>query len=88
MAPAEELVRVVHRADGSLRLDRTAPGRGAWLCAGSGSCLDQAIRRRGFDRALHTALRSDAAESLRAEVQASAGTGTINFVLPEPGARD
>ena len=31
-APAGTLVRVARRADGSLVVDRVAPGRGAWLC--------------------------------------------------------
>jgi predicted RNA-binding protein YlxR (DUF448 family) len=36
---------------GRAAISRTAPGRGAWLCAPLGECLDTAIRRRGFERA-------------------------------------
>ena len=49
--PADQLVRVVRRPDGSLAVDRHGPGRGAWLCRGSLGCLDDAVRRHGFDRA-------------------------------------
>ena len=37
--------------DGIL-VSRTAPGRGAWLCAGSVSCLDRAVKRDTLRRAL------------------------------------
>jgi hypothetical protein len=46
------LVRVARRPDGSLAVGRGEPGRGAWLCAGSESCFDAAVRRRAFSRAL------------------------------------
>ncbi len=88
VAPADQLVRVVHRADGSLSVDRTGPGRGAWLCAGSTACLDQALRRRAFDRALRAMVPPGAADGLRAEVEATQPTGTINFVPPPSGVRD
>ena len=44
-------MRVVRRPDGTLAVGRTLPGRGAWLCAGSPTCLDRAVRQRAFDRA-------------------------------------
>jgi uncharacterized protein len=50
-APAG-LVRVARRSDGELAVGRTEAGRGAWLCAGSVSCFDAAVRRRAFGRAL------------------------------------
>jgi predicted RNA-binding protein YlxR (DUF448 family) len=46
------LVRVARRPDGALAVGRAEPGRGAWLCAGSASCFDAAVRRRAFGRAL------------------------------------
>jgi len=46
-----ELVRCAVTADGSPVISRTAPGRGAWLCRGQATCLQQAIKRRGFERA-------------------------------------
>ena len=47
--PQAELVRCVLDAAGRARVDRHGPGRGAWLC-GPG-CLEQALRRRAFERA-------------------------------------
>ena len=46
------LVRVARRPGGAVAVGRAEPGRGAWLCAGSASCFDAAVRRRAFGRAL------------------------------------
>jgi predicted RNA-binding protein YlxR (DUF448 family) len=50
----------VRLEDGSLSVGRSGEGRGAWLCRESTGCLDQAVRRKAFDRALrgHVDLRS------------------------------
>ena len=63
----EQLVRVIRREDGRLETGRTLPGRGAWLCAGSPACIDQAQRRRVFDRALRGPVDPRSVERLRAE---------------------
>jgi len=52
--------------DGSIRVDRTAPGRGAWLCGPE--CLGLARRRRGFDRAWRTHVPPAALERFAAEL--------------------
>jgi len=57
-------VRVVAGPDGGLAVGRDLPGRGAWLCAGSLSCLEVAARRRAFDRALRTTVDPAAVEEL------------------------
>jgi len=54
--PQTELVRCAVTADGTPVISRTADGRGAWLCAPrlgqqATPCLQQAIKRRGFERA-------------------------------------
>jgi len=53
-APRSSLVRVVAR-DGRVAVDAAArlPGRGAWLHPSS-ACIDTAIQRRAFGRALRT----------------------------------
>jgi uncharacterized protein len=56
---------VVRRPDGSLVVGRALPGRGAWLCAGSASCLDLARRRRAFGRALRAPVEPSAEAELR-----------------------
>jgi predicted RNA-binding protein YlxR (DUF448 family) len=65
-APAH-LVRVVRREDGRLEVGRTLPGRGAWLCAGSPACVETALRRRAFDRALRGPVDPRSVEGLRIE---------------------
>lgn len=48
-----DLVRIVRRPDGSVRLDRTgrSPGRGAYLHADP-ACIETARKRRALARAL------------------------------------
>jgi predicted RNA-binding protein YlxR (DUF448 family) len=56
-------MRVVVDASGALRTSRTAPGRGAWLCAGSVECAREARRRNGFGRALRRTVAPEAVEA-------------------------
>ena len=55
-APRSSLVRIVAR-DGRVAVDAAdrLPGRGAWLHRSS-ACVDAAIRRKAFGRALRTAV--------------------------------
>jgi predicted RNA-binding protein YlxR (DUF448 family) len=64
-APPAALVRVVAGPGGSLQVGRSLPGRGAWLCAGTTACLETAVRRKAFDRALRMRLGEGAVEHLR-----------------------
>ncbi len=50
---------------GGLAASRTLPGRGAWLCAGSPACIEAAERRKAFERALRTSVRSQAVDDLK-----------------------
>ena len=50
---------------------RTGPGRGAWLCRDSPECLEQALRRRAFERALAGSVGPEAVEGLRKLLAAS-----------------
>ena len=68
--PADVLFRVVRQADGQLRADRTGPGRGAWLCRESPACIEEAARRRAFDRAFRAPVATIAIEHLRASLKA------------------
>ena len=49
--PADQLIRIVRLPGGALSVDRHGAGRGAWLCRDSPGCLDEAVRRHGFQRA-------------------------------------
>ncbi|MBW3556610.1 MAG: YlxR family protein [Actinobacteria bacterium] len=64
----EDLVRVVRTEDGSLRVGRSLPGRGAWLCAGAPACFELAVRRKAFERAFKAPVGAGATESLRANL--------------------
>ncbi|MGB7053442.1 MAG: YlxR family protein [Acidimicrobiales bacterium] len=66
--PAEELVRVTQDRSGALVLGRAKPGRGAWLCRDSPGCVEAAIRRRAFERALRHPVARSAVEALRDQV--------------------
>ncbi len=59
LAAPDELVRVVLGPEGTLRVGRTLPGRGAWLCAESPRCVQQAARRNAFSRALRAPVSPD-----------------------------
>lgn len=63
-----ELVRVVRSFDGTLAVGRTLAGRGAWLCAGSVGCLEQARSRGAFGRALRGPVDEAALDTLTAEL--------------------
>ena len=67
---------MARRPDGSLTLERGAPGRGAWLCRGSLECLEQAVRRHSFDRAFAAPVRADEAGRLRAQLVGAWGDHT------------
>jgi predicted RNA-binding protein YlxR (DUF448 family) len=69
------LVRVARRPDGSLAVGRSEPGRGAWLCAASITCFEDAVRRRAFSRALRSEVSAQELAWLR-ERLLSEGTST------------
>jgi predicted RNA-binding protein YlxR (DUF448 family) len=57
---------VTRRADGSLVVSRTAPGRGAWLCASTASaCAAAAAKRRAWSRALRSDPAGGAVDALQ-----------------------
>jgi uncharacterized protein len=62
--PQSALVRVAMTPDGRLVVDRTAPGRGAWMCSAPNACFELARKRRGFDRAFRRPVDVMAIEEL------------------------
>jgi len=58
---------------GSLAVSRTLPGRGAWLCRDSPGCVDLAVRRRAFGRALRVEVDSAQVERLRVALGSGVG---------------
>ena len=59
---------MIRNPDGTLDVDRTAHGRGAWLCPDL-RCVDLAVRRKAFGRALRAELADGAVEALRARME-------------------
>ncbi|MHB8670859.1 MAG: YlxR family protein [Acidimicrobiales bacterium] len=68
VAPASELVRVARRGQEDLGVGRHLWGRGAWVCANSMACVEEARRRRAFPRALRAPVSEAAIERLRTEM--------------------
>jgi hypothetical protein len=65
-----EMLRVLRTTEGEIVLDATGRknGRGAYLCS-SRECLQKAIRSKGLERALKTAVPSEVYESLEKEME-------------------
>ncbi len=63
--PADQLIRIVRLPGGALSQDRHGAGRGAWLCRGSSGCLDDAVRRHGFQRAFAAPVDAGDLQQLR-----------------------
>jgi predicted RNA-binding protein YlxR (DUF448 family) len=76
-APQAELLRVVADA-GSVRADprRTLPGRGAYLHPDA-DCLQRAVRRRAFGRALRAEVDTAAAGRVLSEHLRAGEEGSI-----------
>jgi len=63
---SDQLVRIT-RAAGRTAVDGVSNGRGAWLCRDTANgeslvdpkCLDQAVRKRAFNKAWRTTIGSD-----------------------------
>ena len=84
-APGQELFRVVVGPSGALIPGAGRPGRGAWLCKGSTECLDAAVKRKAFTRALRVAVPRDATEALRAVFEGREAS-MCEDVGPQPAA--
>ena len=62
--PKNVAISDLRRFDGTVRLGRTAPGRGGWCC--SAACFEQAVGRGALDRALRHSLTTTELAGLRA----------------------
>lgn len=71
--PQRELIRIARDRVGTLVVGRTLPGRGAWLCRASPSCLDLALGRGGFARSFRTPISRSEIEALRSSASADLG---------------
>ena len=64
------LLRVVRSSTGEISIDPTGkkPGRGAYVCH-SAKCVAMAVKKKGFERALRTAVPADFFVELERAVQ-------------------
>jgi predicted RNA-binding protein YlxR (DUF448 family) len=69
------MVRVVRSSDGALSVGTGLPGRGAWLCRDTPGCVDLAIRRKAFERALRGPVGASEVERVRAALPSAPGPG-------------
>ena len=70
MRDKRDLVRVVHTPDDQFQLDPKGklPGRGAYVCPDP-ACLQNAVKRKAFDRAFKQTLSPEAVAALDLSVR-------------------
>ncbi len=69
MKSKKEMIRILKTAEGEIVLDATGRknGRGAYLCK-SPDCLRKAVKSRGLERSLKTAVPQEVYENLEKEM--------------------
>jgi len=72
MKSKKEMMRVIKTADDEIVLDKTGKknGRGAYLCMNK-ECLERAVKQKGLERSLKTAIPEEVVESLKKEFDGS-----------------
>lgn len=70
MKSKKELLRIIKTAEEEILLDTTGKknGRGAYICP-DGACLARAIKTRGLERSLKTAIPKEVIENLTKEME-------------------
>ena len=70
MKNKKEMMRVLKTAEDTIIQDTTGRknGRGAYLCF-SGQCLEKAVKNKGLERSLKTAVPQEVYESLKKEFE-------------------
>lgn len=69
------LIRLVLDPAEGLKLGRTSPGRGAWLCRDTVlSCFDAAVSRNGFERSFGQPIRAASPIELREQLERTNNT--------------
>ncbi len=70
MKSKKELLRIIKNAENEIFLDATGKknGRGAYICP-NGECFAQAVKTRGLERSLKTAIPKDVIETLAKEME-------------------
>ncbi len=71
MRNKKDMIRILKTAEGEIVMDATGRknGRGAYICP-KGECLERAVKSRGLERSLKTAVPQTVYESLKKEIDA------------------
>ena len=69
MKSKKEMMRILRTTENEIILDKTGKknGRGAYICS-SPECLKKAVKSKGLERALKTAVSAEVYEGLEREV--------------------
>lgn len=70
MKSKKELLRIIKTAEDEIFLDITGKknGRGAYICP-NGDCLQKAMKAKGLERSLKTAIPKEVTENLTKEME-------------------
>ena len=70
MKSKKQLLRIIKTAENEILLDTTGKknGRGAYLCP-NGECLARAVKTKGLERSLKTAIPKEVIENLTKEME-------------------
>ncbi len=70
MKQKKDMLRIIKNAENEILLDTTGKknGRGAYICP-DGECLAQAIKTKGLDRSLKTAIPGELIDTLTKEME-------------------
>lgn len=69
MKSKKEMMRILRTTENEIILDKTGKknGRGAYICS-SPECLKKAVKSKGLERALKTAVSAEVYEGLEREI--------------------
>ncbi|MCI8494072.1 MAG: YlxR family protein [Lachnospiraceae bacterium] len=70
MKQKKDMLRIIKNAENEILLDTTGKknGRGAYICP-DGECLAQAIKTKGLERSLKTAIPGEVIDTLTKEME-------------------
>ena len=70
MKNKRDMMRILRTTEGAIVLDTTGKknGRGAYLCANA-DCFQKAVKSKGLERALKTAVPEDVYDGLKKEIE-------------------